>query len=55
MATDMATQANMAFLFLQITLALAVMLMWAFWSLEQWRERQTIFRRLDPFKVHKRK
>lgn len=46
---------NETFLFLEIVLALAVMLMWAFWSLEQWRDRQPIFRRLDPFKVHKRK
>lgn len=49
------THANMAFLFLQITLALAVMLMWAFWSLERWRDRQPIFRRLDLFDVDKRK
>jgi len=51
----MASHANMAFLFLEITLALAAMLMWAFWSLEQWRDRQEIFRRLDLFDVHKRK
>lgn len=44
---------NAAFLFLEIVLALAGMLMWAFWSLEQWREKQEIFHRLDPFKVRK--
>lgn len=49
------SHAHLAALFLHITLALAVMLMWAFWSLDQWRDRQEIFRRLDLFDVHKRK
>lgn len=49
------SHAHLAALFLQISLALAVMLMWAFWSLEQWRDRQEIFRRLDLFEIQKRK
>ncbi len=48
------SKATMTFLFIGNAIVLAVLLIWAFWSLEQWRVRKDILRRIDPFDVRRR-
>lgn len=47
------SDADFAFLLIDIILVLAGLLTWAFWTLDQWRERK--FRRISVFEAIRQK
>ena len=49
------SSANATFLMIEIIMMLAVLFMWAFWTLEQWREKLIGTRRFAMLRIIQRK